>query len=48
MNDDYKEHQRTNEVEDILKNSEVFSEKVDELIDNKMEEQYFDKILPLE
>ena len=48
MNDDYKEHQRTNEVEDILENSEVFSKKVDELIDNKMEEQYFDKILPLE
>ena len=48
MNDDYKEHQSTNEVEDILKNSEAFSEKVDELIDNKMEEQYFDKILPLE
>ena len=48
MNDDYKEHQRTNEVEDILENSEAFSEKVNELIENKMEEQYFDKILPLE
>ena len=48
MNDDYKEHRRTNEVEDILENSEAFSEKVNELIENKMEEQYFDKILPLE
>ena len=48
MNDDYREHQRTNEVEDILENSEAFSEKVNELIENKMEEQYFDKILPLE
>ena len=39
MNDDYKEHQRTNEVEYILENSEAFSEKVNELIENKMEEQ---------
>ena len=30
MNDDYKEHRRTNEVEDILENSEAFSEKVNE------------------
>jgi hypothetical protein len=35
MNDDYKEHRRTNEVEDILENSEAFSEKVNELIVKK-------------
>ena len=46
--DDYKEHQPTNEVEDILENSEAFTEMVNELISNKMMEQYFDKILPLE
>ena len=45
---DFEDQRRTDEVEGILSNSEAFSKMVNELIDDRMKEHYFDKILPLE